>query len=133
MRDEERGWYCPYCGTTHLDSGLWEHNKQIQEIMEGNFVFWQAMREGRNMMEKDKKLLTEKQGEGQVDIDADISYFEKKIETARSRGDDGEVSKIERQKQLLEDSLVVYRLETPPRNQSAKKQTIGEINHRKKD
>jgi hypothetical protein len=56
-------------------------------------------------------MITEKMGEGQLDIDADLAYFREKLVQGIANGQD--VTKIRRQIELLEDSLAVYRL--PPR------------------
>ena len=62
-------------------------------------------------MTSNKPMITEKMGEGQLDIDADLAYFREKLVQGIANGQD--VTKIRRQIELLEDSLAVYRL--PPR------------------
>jgi hypothetical protein len=49
----DNGWYCPSCGNTKFGSGLWEHDNRTQEIMEGNFMFWKAIRDGKAMLEQE--------------------------------------------------------------------------------
>lgn len=53
---DSRGWYCPSCGDTNLGSGLWEHDMQTQETMEGNHRFWRAMVDGKAMLEREGLL-----------------------------------------------------------------------------
>jgi hypothetical protein len=84
--------------------------------MTGNFKFWQAIKQGKDMIEQEKKMITEKQGEGKIDIDADIAYFKKKLEQGLADRED--VTELQRQIDLLEDSAKVYQLTTPPRNKN---------------
>ena len=78
--------------------------------MEGNFNFWRAIKQGKDMIEQEKKMITEKQGEGQVSMDADIAHLKGKLEKARLDGNADEARKIEKQIELLEDALIVYRI-----------------------
>ena len=54
------------------------------------------------------RMITEKQGEGKIDVDADIAYFKKKLAEGLANGED--VTKLERQISLLEDAMVTYQL-----------------------
>ena len=56
------------------------------------------------------KMITERQGEGQVDIEADIAQLQKNLEAAQTAGDLEKVTKIEKQIALLEDAVVIYRI-----------------------
>jgi len=57
-------------------------------------------------------MITERQGEGQVDIEADIAHLRKNLEIAKSAGNLERVDKLERQISLLEDAVVIYRLDS---------------------
>jgi len=62
----------------------------------------------------EKNMITEKQGEGQFDIDAELDHLRKKLESACLGGNVDEISRLERQVSLLEDSVIVYRLTSAP-------------------
>ena len=107
--DDERGrYYCPSCGDRKNLEHLWEFDQVLQEEMIGNSKFWRAIKQGKDMIEQEKKMITEKQGEGKIDVDADIAYFKKKLAEGLANGED--VTKLERQISLLEDAMVTYQL-----------------------
>jgi hypothetical protein len=107
-------WYCPCCGDSEKLKNLWEFDRSIQEEMENNSNFWRAIKQGKKLIEMEKNIITEKQGEGKVDIDADLDHFRKKLETAQLDGNAAEISRVEKQISLLEDSVVIYRLSSAP-------------------
>jgi hypothetical protein len=109
-----RAWYCPCCGDTENLSNLWKFDQSTQDEMDGNYEFWQAIKKGKDMIEQEKKMITERHGEGQVSLDADIEHFKGKLEKARLDGNDEEARKIEKQISLLEDAVVVYRINRTP-------------------
>ena len=58
-------------------------------------------------------MITERQGEGQMDIEADLELLRKNLDAARLAGDIAKAQKLQQQISLLEDSVVIYRLSRP--------------------
>lgn len=55
-----------------------------------------------------KPMLTEKHNEGKLDIDADLARLRDKLAIAEESGENAD--KIKKQIELLEDSIIIYRL-----------------------
>ena len=59
-------------------------------------------------------MITEQYGEGQIDTIDDIKYFTKKLEAAKRCGDQQLIDKLSKQIELLEDSVIVYKVGKNP-------------------